>query len=72
MSDEELKDNLIHDIIELDGMTTEMAKFMRNVNLDDLSAGTLLDLKHAHQCLYLAFENSVIEDKLNKLRRGRK
>lgn len=70
MSDEDIKDKLIRDIIELDGMTSEIAKFMRDVNLGDLSAGTLLDLKYAHQCLYLAFENSIIEDKLNNLRRG--
>ena len=57
-----MREVIISDIYDLDRRTSVLATFMQKVDLNDLPDDVLLDLKNAHTCLYLAFENALIEN----------
>lgn len=59
---DETKSILIHDICEISQMTEYLGHFLAQVDLRKLPVDTLLDLRCAHSCLYLAIENALIEE----------
>ena len=65
------RDKIIDDIVKFDNMLCNIAPMISEIAFNDAPSAELLDLRNAMECLYLAFENMLVRDTVEKLKRGK-